>query len=166
MILKVLKAGRGTETLSSPNTIIRSRSLTSVSLRLFYLFIIRISWNESTTEGNQALLFLCMWCSLLQSSLILCNPITAACQAPLSMGFSRQEHWSGLPCPPPGDLPNPGSNLGLLHWQVGSLLLVPSVFANFHFDYSVKLTIFWSSTVLIRPASFFIWSTHFWAKFK
>ena len=31
-----------------------------------------------------------------------------ACQAPLSKGFSRQEHWSGLPCPPPGDLPNPG----------------------------------------------------------
>ena len=29
-------------------------------------------------------------------------------QAPLSMGFPRQEHWSGLPCPPPGDLPDPG----------------------------------------------------------
>ena len=33
---------------------------------------------------------------------------TVARQAPLSMGFSRQEHWSGLPCPPPGDLPVPG----------------------------------------------------------
>ena len=33
---------------------------------------------------------------------------TLACKAPLSMGFSRQEYWSGLPCPPPGDLPNPG----------------------------------------------------------
>ena len=33
---------------------------------------------------------------------------TAAHQAPLSMGFSRQENWSGLPCPPPGDPPNPG----------------------------------------------------------
>ena len=29
-------------------------------------------------------------------------------QGPLSMGISRQEHWNGLPCPPPGDLPNPG----------------------------------------------------------
>ena len=29
-------------------------------------------------------------------------------QALLSMGFPRQEHWSGLPCPPPGDLPDPG----------------------------------------------------------
>ena len=32
---------------------------------------------------------------------------TVACQVPLSMGFSRQEYWSGLPCPPAGDLPNP-----------------------------------------------------------
>ena len=36
------------------------------------------------------------------------TPWTAAHQARLSMGFSRQEYWSGLPCPPPGDLPNPG----------------------------------------------------------
>ena len=33
---------------------------------------------------------------------------TVTCQASLSMRFSRQEHWSGLPCPPPGDLPDPG----------------------------------------------------------
>ena len=32
---------------------------------------------------------------------------TVFCQAPLPMGFSRQEYWSGLPCPPPGDLPDP-----------------------------------------------------------
>ena len=32
----------------------------------------------------------------------------AACQAPLSMGFSRQEYWSGLPCTPPGYLPDTG----------------------------------------------------------
>ena len=36
---------------------------------------------------------------------------TLACQVPLSMGFSRQEYWSGLPCPPPGDLPDPGIEL-------------------------------------------------------
>ena len=38
----------------------------------------------------------------------LCDPWTVAHQASLSMGFSRKEYWSGLPCPPPGDLPNPG----------------------------------------------------------
>ena len=36
-------------------------------------------------------------------------PRTVAHQAPLFMAFSRPEHWSGLPCPPPGDLPNPGT---------------------------------------------------------
>ena len=36
------------------------------------------------------------------------NPWTSARQAPLSMGFSRQDYWSGLPCPPPGDLLHPG----------------------------------------------------------
>ena len=53
---------------------------------------------------------------------ILCNPMVA-CQAPLSMGFSRQEYWSGLPFPSPGDLPDPGSNLHFLHWQADSLPL-------------------------------------------
>ena len=36
---------------------------------------------------------------------------TVARQTLLSMGFSKQEYWSGLPCPPPGDLPNPGTEL-------------------------------------------------------
>ena len=38
----------------------------------------------------------------------LATPWTVAHQAPLSMGFSRQEYWSGLPFPSPGDLPDPG----------------------------------------------------------
>ena len=37
------------------------------------------------------------------------TPWTVACRAPLSMGFSRQEYWSGLPFPPRGDLSNPGT---------------------------------------------------------
>ena len=48
---------------------------------------------------------------LLQSCLTLHDLWTVAHQAPLSMGFSRQECWSGLPFPPPGDLPNPGMEL-------------------------------------------------------
>ena len=39
------------------------------------------------------------------------TPWTIACQAPLSMGFSRQRYWSGLPCLPPGYLPDPGIEL-------------------------------------------------------
>ena len=53
--------------------------------------------------------------------------MTIACQFPLSTGLSRQEYWSGVPCPSPGDLPVPGikptSHSCLLHWQVGSLPL-------------------------------------------
>ena len=52
------------------------------------------------------------------------TPWTVALQAPLSMGFSRQEYWSGLLCPPPENLPNQGLNLHLLHLQVSSLSLV------------------------------------------
>ena len=43
-----------------------------------------------------------------QSCPTLCDPWTVAHQVPPSMGFSRQEYWSGLPFPSPGDLPNPG----------------------------------------------------------
>ena len=39
------------------------------------------------------------------------TPWTVAYQAPLSMGFSKEEYWRGLPCPPPGDLPDPGIEL-------------------------------------------------------
>ena len=49
------------------------------------------------------------------------TPWTAACQAPLSMGFSRQENWNGLPCPLSGDLPNPGTEPRSPALQVDSL---------------------------------------------
>ena len=44
-----------------------------------------------------------------KSCLTLVTPWTIACQAPLSMGFSRQENWSGFPFPSPGDFSNPGT---------------------------------------------------------
>ena len=48
----------------------------------------------------------------LSRALLFATPWTVACQAPLSMGFSRQEYWSGLPFPSPGDLPDPGIEHG------------------------------------------------------
>ena len=54
------------------------------------------------------------------------TPWIVARQAPLPMGFSRQEYWGGLPFPSPGDLSDLGiesTSLGLLHWQVDSLPL-------------------------------------------
>ena len=49
------------------------------------------------------------------------TPWIIAHQVPLSVGFSRQEYWSGLPCPPPGDLPNPGIKLRSPALQADSL---------------------------------------------
>ena len=50
------------------------------------------------------------------------TPWTVACQAPLFMGFPRQEYWSRLPFPSPWDLPNPGIKPGSLALQTDSLL--------------------------------------------
>ena len=61
-------------------------------------------------------------CSVVSNS---ATPWTVAPQAPLSMGFSRQEYWSGLPCPPPGDLPNPGIEPRSPTLQADSLLSEP-----------------------------------------
>ena len=52
-------------------------------------------------------------------------PWTVAYQAPLSMGFSRQEYWSGLPFPSPGDLPDPGIEPWSPALQAGVLLSEP-----------------------------------------
>ena len=52
----------------------------------------------------------------------LCNALDSTHHALLSMGFSRQDYWSGLPCPPPGDLPIPGiepTSLGSPAWAGG-----------------------------------------------
>ena len=49
------------------------------------------------------------------------TPWSVACQAPLSMGFSRQEYWRGLPFPSPGHLPNPGIEPGSPALQADSL---------------------------------------------
>ena len=54
-------------------------------------------------------------CSSLSRAWLFATPWTAAHQAPLSIGFSRQGYWSGLPFPSPGDLPDPGIKPGLLH---------------------------------------------------
>ena len=74
------------------------------------------------------------WTWLSNSSFIVCfhhvwffaTPWTVACQAPLSMEFSRQGYWSGLPFPSPGDLPHPGTepiSPTSPHWQANSLPL-------------------------------------------
>ena len=63
----------------------------------------------------------CEWVKVTQSCLTLCHPMDVACQASLSMEFSRPEYWRGLPFPSPGDLPNPGIEARSPALQVDSL---------------------------------------------
>ena len=60
-----------------------------------------------------------VWWSL-NHAVLFVTPWTVAHQVPLSVEFSRQEYWSGLPFPPPGDLSNPGIESGSPTWQADS----------------------------------------------
>ena len=73
-------------------------------------------------QGSSARSLRCLCASVTQSCPTLCDPWTVAHQAPLSMGFSRQEYWSGLPLPTPGDLPDPGIEPRSPALQADSLL--------------------------------------------
>ena len=70
-----------------------------------------------------------MHAQVLQLCLTLCDPVDCSLPGFSSVGFSGKEYWSGLLCPPPGDLLNPGiepaSLMSNLHWQEGSLPLAP-----------------------------------------
>ena len=65
------------------------------------------AWRLRDSSGNPIRRGVSM-CQPLSRVRLFVAPWTVARQAPLSVGFSREEHWSGLPCPPPGDLPDPG----------------------------------------------------------
>ena len=103
-------------------------------------FLLQCMKVKSESEVAQSCLTLCdpMDCSLpgssvhgifqarvLEWSTIVSNslqpPWTVACQVPLSMGLSRQEYWSGLPFPSPGNLPDPGIEPGSPALQADSL---------------------------------------------
>ena len=71
----------------------------------------------SYVEWSEVKLLSCVW--------LFATPWTVACQAPPAKGFSRQEYWSGLPFPSPGDLPNPGTKPGSPTLQADSLLSQP-----------------------------------------
>ena len=134
--------------------------LTSWSFLFFSLCLLRIlqsltggykldCHSESPIEGGfRGLLFgIYMWCVVLtcfSCVQLFVTPWTVAHLAPLSMGFSRQEYWSGLLCPPPADLPDPGitpASLCLLHWEVGSLPLVPPGKPNIYMDLHIIIPV-------------------------
>ena len=66
------------------------------------------------------------------------TPWTVAHQAPLPMGFSRQEYWSGLPFPSPGDLPDPGIELRSPALQADALTSEPLAKPKYVFNVKFK----------------------------
>ena len=85
-----------------------------------------ISHEENANENHSKIPLYTSCAQLLQSCLTLCDPMDCSPQAPLSMGFSRQEYWGELPFPPPGDLLDSGIEPKSPVLQVDSLLSEPS----------------------------------------
>ena len=87
---------------------------------IFFLFATYSSWfqvkvflftdnaTEALSSANRKPFLICVGAKPLQCVWLVATLWTAACEVPLSMGFSRKDCWSGLPCPPPGHLFNPG----------------------------------------------------------
>ena len=91
------------------------------------------------------------------------TPWTVAPQAPLSMGFSRQEYWSGLPCPPPGDLPDPGIKpTSLISSVLASRLFTTSATweaqLQLNFPLTLKTTAALAGYLLVRFGTHEVWS--------
>ena len=87
-----------------------------------------LAFESSQSHPVHACVCVCMLSRLSRVRLFV-TPWAVAHQAPLSVGFSRPEYWTGLLSPPPGILPTQGLNLCLLcllHWQACSLPRVPS----------------------------------------
>ena len=100
-------------------TVSLSKEIPQLSVHMLTIFIIRklflwFHWQSYCSirlsfldrYRCQDILHVCV--QVTQSYPTLCSPMDCMLPATPSMGFSRQESWSGMPCPPPGDLPNPG----------------------------------------------------------
>ena len=135
------------------------KSVFFISVSLAVIFFIQV-WCENPRlrspdlEALATILYFCVRAKLLQLSRLFATLGTIACQALLSIGFSRQEYWSELPCPPPGDLPDTGikpvslMSLALAGgffttsaiWEAHSLLLVtPKLYTPINWHMFVPL---------------------------
>ena len=80
-----------------------------LNLRMVFARVLGLSYNAGSRWFHSFIhSTMCCMLSCCSRVRLSATPQTVAHQAPLSMGLSRQESWSGLPCPPPGDLPDPG----------------------------------------------------------
>ena len=85
-------------------------------------YTVGVGWGGVGWESCYRILYVCTLSHYSHVRLFV-TQWTIALQAPLSMGFSRQKYWSGMTCPPPGDLPHPGVEPGFPAFQGDSLPL-------------------------------------------
>ena len=82
------------------------------------------------------------------------TPWIVAHQAPLSVGFSRQEYWSKLPCPPPGDLPDPGTEpISLMSPALAGRFFTTSTTWEAFLRNKSKLTVFPGGPAIKNPSA-------------
>ena len=111
--------------------ILHTRKFLYIFFQLYFMAVVSKKWEYSGRANRYTLDKLMNYKITFTQSLCLLRgfnhvqlfgtPWTEACQAPLSMGFSRQEYGSRLPCSPPGALPHPGMELGSPALQADSL---------------------------------------------
>ena len=104
----------------------------------------RLKWLSSSSSNIGGL--------AAQSSPSLATPSTVAQRAPRSMGFPRQDYWSGIPFPSPGDLPDLGIQPGSPALQADSLSTETAYCLIFHIYFS-------------KPFILCFWDCHFWSSF-
>ena len=83
--------------------------MTCIYVMHIYIMDLKTATSDLNAGSETSVVCICVCvCACSVVSNYFATPRTVACQDPLTMEFSRQEYWSGLPCPPPGDLPDPG----------------------------------------------------------
>ena len=129
----------------------------NVKFHIFKIFRRHLKSKSSASNTSLLVLYhlecLCMCVCALRHVQLFATPRTIAHQAPLSMGFSRQDYWRGFPFHSPGDLPDPGIkpvSPTNLHWQADILSLSP--WGSLHLEADVFITPCYSSVVL-RPVA-------------
>ena len=108
-----------TQELSSAHPAYNTKSILTHPVCVCVCVCVCVNWYMMIWYIYLLWLMLSFSCSAVSNSFV--SPLTITHQAPLSMEFSRQEYWSGLPFHSPGYLPNPGIELTSPAWQADSL---------------------------------------------
>ena len=132
----------GCEVLRDLGGLFKTFKMTTWSLEITHTFF-RCCWLRAL------LVYICA--QYLSGVCLFATPWTVAHQAPLSMGFCRQEYWRGLPFPPPGDLPNLGTELWTLVSCIAGRFFTTELPGSSSYGTLIKYSIW---TVILSPSDY------------